>query len=105
MAGRKTYVDWLTSDSNHAPTAPIDGADEFGLIRQWVTGTDCAAADPERARRWGRRAVSIRQLLAAIGQSAMVSGSSVLEFGTRNLSLHSGSEPADRVPAPAVSLQ
>jgi hypothetical protein len=35
-------------------------------------------------------AVAIRQLLAAIGQAAMVSGSSVLEYGTRNLSLHSG---------------
>ena len=90
VAGEKNVHGWLTSDSNHAPPAPIDGADEFGLIRSWATGTDCAAADPERARRWGRRAVSIRMLLAAVGQAAMVSGSSVLEFGTRNLSLHSG---------------
>ena len=60
------------------------------MIRSWVTGADCAAADPERVRRWGRRVVSIRMLLAAIGQAAMVSGSSVLEFGTRNLALHSG---------------
>jgi DNA-binding transcriptional ArsR family regulator len=58
------------------------------MIRQWVTGVGCAAADPERG--WGRRSVAIRQLLAAIGQAAMVSGSSVLEFGTRNLALHSG---------------
>jgi hypothetical protein len=86
----KNVRGWLTSDSNHAPPAPIDGADEFGLIRQWVTGTGCAVADPERARTWGRRSVAIRQLLAAIGQAAMVSGSSVLEFGTRNLALHSG---------------
>jgi hypothetical protein len=55
-----------------------------------VTATDCAAADPERARRWGRRAIAVRQLLAAIGQAAMVSGSALIEFGTRNLSLHSG---------------
>ncbi|MGH3238424.1 MAG: hypothetical protein ACRDOH_35245 [Streptosporangiaceae bacterium] len=55
-----------------------------------MTGTSCAAADPERVRGWGRRAVAVRQLLAAIGQAAMVSGSSVLEHGTRNLSLHSG---------------
>jgi hypothetical protein len=87
-AGEKNVRHWLTSDSNHAPPAPIDGADEFGLIRRWVTGTSCAAADPERVRRWGRRSVAIRQLLAAIGQAAMVSGSSVLEFGTRNLALH-----------------
>ena len=89
VAGSENPRNWLTSDINHAPPAPIDGADEFGLIRQWVTGTSCAVADPERARRWGRRSVAIRQLLAAIGQAAMVSGSSVLEFGTRNLALHS----------------
>ena len=80
---------WLTSDIQITPPAGTDGVDEFGLIRQWVTGTGCAAADPERARRWGRRSVAIRQLLAAIGQAAMVSGSSVIEHGTRNLALHS----------------
>ena len=89
VVGEKNVHGWLTSDNNHAPPAGIDGADEFGLIRSWATGTDCAAADPERARRWGRRSIAIRQLLAAIGQAAMVSGSSVLEFGTRNLALHS----------------
>jgi hypothetical protein len=90
VAGEKNVRTWLTSDVKSRPPADLDGADEFGLIRQWATSTDCAAADPERARRWGRRSVAIRQLLAAIGQAAMVSGSSVLEFGTRNLSLHSG---------------
>jgi hypothetical protein len=88
-AGSENVRSWLTSDGNHAPPADA-GADEFGFIRQWVTGTACAAADPERARVWGRRAVAIRQLLAAIGQAAMVSGSVVLEFGTRNLALESG---------------
>ena len=88
VTGEKNVRHWLTSDKTHAPPAPIDGADEFGLIRQWMTGTGCAAADPERARRWGRRSVAIRQLLAAIGQAAMVSGASVLEHGTRNLALH-----------------
>jgi hypothetical protein len=90
VSGSENPRNWLTSDTNHAPPAPIDGADEFGFIRRWMTGTGCAAADPERARRWGRRSVAIRQLLAAIGQAAMVSGSSVLEFGTRNLALHAG---------------
>ena len=90
IAGEKNVHTWLTSDVKPRPPADHGGADEFGLIRQWVTGVSCAAADPERARRWGRRAIAIRQLLAAIGQAAMVSGSSVLEFGTRNLALHSG---------------
>jgi hypothetical protein len=89
-AGEKNPRNWLTSVNTSRPPAAASGADEFGLIRQWVTGTSCAAADPERVRGWGRRAVAIRQLLAAIGQAAMVSGSSVLEFGTRNLALYSG---------------
>ena len=75
VAGEENVRHWLTSDRTHAPPAPIDGADSFGLIRQWVTGTGCAAADPERVRGWGRCAVAVRQLLAAIGQAAMVSGS------------------------------
>jgi len=90
VGGEKNVRTWLTSDVNHAPPAGTDSADQFGLIRQWMTSTDCAAADPGRVRGWGRRAVAIRQLLAAIGQAAMVSGSTVIEFGTRNLSLHSG---------------
>ncbi|MGH3238136.1 MAG: hypothetical protein ACRDOH_33730, partial [Streptosporangiaceae bacterium] len=88
--GERNQRNWLTSVSTSRPPADGGGADEFGLIRQWVTGTSCAAADPERVRGWGRRAVAVRQLLAAIGQAAMISGSSVLEHGTRNLSLHSG---------------
>jgi hypothetical protein len=90
VAGEKNTVSWLTSVRSHAPPALIDGADGFGLIRQWATGTDCAAADPARARRWGRRSVAIRQLLAAVGQACMVSGSSTIEHGTRNLALHAG---------------
>ena len=90
VTGSENPRNWLTSDSTHAPPAPIDGADEFGTIRGWVTGTGCAAADPERVRGWGRRAVAVRQLLAAIGQACMVSGSMVIEQGTRNLALHSG---------------
>jgi hypothetical protein len=90
VSGEKNVRQRLTSDVNSRPPAHTDGVDQFGLIRQWVTATDCAAADPDRVRGWGRRAVAIRQLLAAIGQAAMVSGSAVIEFGTRNLSLHSG---------------
>ena len=90
VGGEKNVPGWLTSVINHAPPAGIDRVDEFGFIRQWVTSTSCAAADPERVASWGRRAVGVRLLLAAIGQAAMVSGSSVLEFGSRHLSLHSG---------------
>lgn len=89
-SGAENVHDWLTSDSHHAPRADTGAAAGFGFIRQWVTGTSCAAADPDRMRGWGRRAVPVRQLLAAVGQAAMVSGSNVLEFGTRNLALHSG---------------
>jgi len=76
VTGEKNVRNWLTSDINPRPPADSGGPSaEYGLIRQWVTGTDCAAGDLERVRRWGRRAVAVRQLLAAIGQAAMVSGS------------------------------
>ena len=38
---------------------------------------------------WGRRAIAVRLVLLALGQAAMVSGSSTIEFGSRNLALHS----------------
>jgi DNA-binding transcriptional ArsR family regulator len=88
--GPENPRNWLTSDVNHAPPTEPGDAAEFGFIRQWATGTACAVADPERVRSWGRRSVAVRQLLAAIGQASMVSGSCVLEFGSRNLALHSG---------------
>jgi DNA-binding transcriptional ArsR family regulator len=62
---------------------------EYGLIRQWLTAILCAAEDPERVKGWGGRAIAVRQVLLALGQAAMVSGSSTIEFGTRNLALHS----------------
>ena len=62
---------------------------EYGRIRQWLTVILCAAEDPERVKGWGRRAVAVRLVLLALGQAAMVSGSSTIEFGTRNLALHS----------------
>ena len=33
--------------------------------------------------------IAVRLVLLALGQAAMVSGSSVVEFGSRNLALHS----------------
>ena len=54
-----------------------------------MTAILCAAEDPERVKGWGRRAVAVRLVLLALGQAAMVSGLSTIEFGTRNLALHS----------------
>jgi DNA-binding transcriptional ArsR family regulator len=59
------------------------------LIRQWVTATACAIGDPERVKGWGGRAIAVRLVLLALAQAAMVAGSSTIEFGTRNLALHS----------------
>ena len=56
---------------------------------QWLTAILCAAEDPERVKGWGGRAIAVRLVLLALGQAAMVSGSSTIEFGTRNLALHS----------------
>jgi hypothetical protein len=81
---------WHTSDlSTRPPTAESCSSAEYGLIRQWLTAILCAAEDPDRIRGWGRRAVAVRLVLLALGQAAMVSGSSTIEFGTRNLALHS----------------
>src|SRR5271157_5305830 len=48
-----------------------------------------SAEDPERVKGWGGRAIAVRLVLLALGQAAMVSGSSTIEFGCRNLALHS----------------
>jgi hypothetical protein len=64
-----------------------------------VTAVDCAAEDPDRVKAGAGRAIAVRLVLAAIGQAAMVSGSTVIEFGTRNLALHAalGSRAVGRV--------
>ena len=81
---------WHTSDGHTRPPADDHGlAAEYGLIREWLTAILCAAEDPERLKGWGRRAVAVRLVLLALGQAAMVSGSGTIEFGTRNLALHS----------------
>ena len=81
---------WHTSDlSTRPPVQESAWSAEYGLIRQWLTAILCAAEDPERARNWGRRAIAVRLVLLALGQAAMVSGSSTIEFGTRNLALYS----------------
>ena len=90
ISGEKNVRHWPTSDLNTRPLARESTTSaEYGLIRQWLTAILCAAEDPERVKGWGRRAIAVRLVLLALGQAAMVSGSSVVEFGTRNLSLHS----------------
>ena len=80
--GRKTYAIGTLATSAHAPRqANRPSSAEYGLIRQWLTAILCAAEDPERVKGWGRRAIAVRLVLLALGQAAMVSGSSVVEFG------------------------
>ncbi len=90
VSGEENVRGWHTSDVR--PRPPVDEsalAAEYGAIRQWMTATLCAAEDPERVKGWGGRAIAVRLVLLALGQAAMVSGSSMIEFGTRNLALHS----------------
>ena len=90
IGGEKNVRDWHTSDVRSRPPAGQSASlAEYGLIRQWLTATLCAAEDPERVKGWGGRAVAVRLVLLALGQAAMVSGSSTIEFGTRNLGLYS----------------
>jgi hypothetical protein len=89
IGGQENVRSWHTSDLNPRPPAgPIDDADEYGLIRRWMTAVACALEDPERVRGWGGRVIAVRLVLLTLGQAAMVSESSVLEFGCRNLALH-----------------
>jgi DNA-binding transcriptional ArsR family regulator len=80
-----------TSDLSTRPPADQSGvAAGYGLIRQWRTAILCAAEDPQRVKNWGGRAIAVRLVLLALGQAAMVSGSSsTIEFGCRNIALHS----------------
>ena len=82
---------WHTSGGKRSrpPIAESASSAEYGRIRQWLTVILCAAEDPQRVKGWGRRAIAVRLVLLALGQAAMVSGSSTIEFGTRNLALHS----------------
>ena len=90
ISRRKNVRGWHTSDPDTRPPVDDHGlAAEYGLTREWLTAVLCAAEDPERVRGWGRRAIAVRLVLLALGQAAMVSGLSTIEFGTRNLALHS----------------
>ena len=90
VSGQENVRGWHTSDRRpRPPTAESASSAEYGHIRQWMTAVLCAVADPERVKGWGGRAIAVRLVLLALGQAAMVSGSSTVEFGTRNLALHS----------------
>jgi DNA-binding transcriptional ArsR family regulator len=90
ISREKNVRQWHTSNlTTRPPAGESTSSAEYGLIRQWLTAILCAAEDPERVKGWGRRAIAVRLVLLALGQAAMVSGSSVVEFGTRNLALHS----------------
>ncbi len=90
ISREKNVRHWHTSNlSTRPPVEDSASSAEYGLIRQWLTAVLCAAEDPGRVKGWGGRAVAVRLVLLALGQAAMVSGSSVVEFGCRNLALHS----------------
>ena len=90
ISGEKNVRGWHTSDLSTRPPVEESGPSaEYGQIREWLTAILCAAEDPERVKGWGGRAIAVRLVLLALGQAAMVSGSSTIEFGTRNLALHS----------------
>jgi DNA-binding transcriptional ArsR family regulator len=90
LVREKNVRAWPTSDKSSRPPVqePASSA-EYGHVRRWVTAVSCAAEDPDRVRGWGRQAIAVRLVLTALGQAGMVSGSGTIEFGTRNLALHS----------------
>ena len=90
VSGEENVRGWHTSDVRSRPPAGESASSaEYGHVRQWLTAILCAAEDPERVKGWGGRVIAVRLVLLALGQAAMVSGSGTIEFGTRNLALHS----------------
>lgn len=96
LAGEENPRTRHTSDKYSRPPGRGSEVDkiyresEYGRIRMWVTAADCAIADPHRRAGWGGQVIAVRLVLAAVGQAAMVAGSSVIEFGVRNLALQAG---------------
>ncbi|MGH3260189.1 MAG: hypothetical protein ACRDOU_33120, partial [Streptosporangiaceae bacterium] len=90
VSGEKNVRGWHTSNlRSRPPSRESASSAEYGHIRRWVTAVACALEDAERVKGWGGRGIATRLVLAALGQAAMVSGSSTVEFGCRNLALHS----------------
>ena len=90
VTGEKNVRHRPTSDLNTRPPGDSDGPSaEYGHTRQWVTAITCALEDPDRVKGWGGRVTAVRLVLLALAQAAMVSGSSTVEFGCRNLALRS----------------
>jgi len=102
VAGSENPRNWLTSDVKPRPPADHRGADEFGLIRQWVTGISCAGRRPRAGPEMGPEVRCNPP--AARGHRPGRDGLRVLCARVRDTK--SGPafvpEPADRVPAPAV---
>ncbi|MGH3184628.1 MAG: hypothetical protein ACRDOE_22360, partial [Streptosporangiaceae bacterium] len=64
ILGEKNMRQWHTSDLSTRPPADASAlCAEYGFIRQWVTAVDCAAADPDRVKGWGGRAIAVRLVL------------------------------------------
>ena len=90
VSGEENVHGWHTSGLKpRPPVSESASSAEYGHVRQWMTAILCAAEDPDRVKGWGRRAIAVRLVLLALGQAAMISGSGTIEFGTRNLALHS----------------
>ncbi|WP_152990769.1 hypothetical protein [Sphaerimonospora mesophila] len=72
------------------PLRSKDGRTDYQRIRTWWNAVWLAERDPDRQAEWGRRAVTVRRVLRALGKAAQMRGSTTVEFGVRSLSLASG---------------
>ena len=60
VAGRETYASGTQADLKLTPPVGESGADEYGLIRMWLTAVLVALEDPDRVRGWGGRVIAVR---------------------------------------------
>lgn len=68
--------------SNHARSSELT---DYQMIRQWQNAVRIAERDPAWRERMGRRQISIRLVLRALGAAAQMHGSTRTRFGVRSL--------------------
>ncbi|RCG18228.1 hypothetical protein DQ384_39235 [Sphaerisporangium album] len=67
-----------------------DSYEAYQRIRIWLNAVIIAENDPQRRKRWGRRLLSVRKVLRALGAAAQMGGGLEPHFGVRSLSLMTG---------------
>ncbi|GAA2627451.1 hypothetical protein GCM10010411_75720 [Actinomadura fulvescens] len=69
---------------------PVSSLQAYGELQTWTTAVWLAERDPIRCKAWGRRSLSARLVLRALGLACRLTGANTTAFGVRSLALMSG---------------